>query len=77
MRNVKHVWKIALAGVALTGAFLIAATTQRTTQAAAPATVKAAVAPAELVEMTPIVPAETAEAARGSEALNSTNKTDW
>jgi hypothetical protein len=77
MSHLKHVWKIALVGAALTGIFLINATTHRTIQAAAPASVHAVVTPAAVVEMTPIVPAEVAEAARGGNALHSTNRTDW
>jgi hypothetical protein len=30
-----------------------------------------------MVETTPIVPAEAAEAARGSDVLHTTNRTDW
>jgi hypothetical protein len=77
MRIFKHKWKIAVAGFVLTGVFLFAATTHRTTQAAAPPSPRAVVNPVALVETMPIVPAEAAEAARGSDVLHSTNRTDW
>jgi hypothetical protein len=73
----KHKWKIAVAGVVLTGVFLIAATTHRTTQAAAPPSPRATVHPMAMVETMPIVPAEAAEAKRGSDVLHTTNRTDW
>jgi hypothetical protein len=77
MRIFKHKWKIVVAGTVLTGIFLIAATTHRTTQAAAPPSPRAVVNPIALVETMPIVPAEAAEAKRGSEMLHTTNRTDW
>lgn len=77
MRIFNHKWKIAAVGVVLTCVFLIAATTHRTTQAAAPPSPRAAVEPVSLVETRRIVPAEAAEAARGSEMLHTTNRTDW
>lgn len=73
----RHKWKIAIASVALVGAFWIAATTHRTTQAAAPDVPHVAAEPAALFETKPIVPAETAEARRGGDALHATNRTDW
>ena len=67
----------AIASVILVGAFWIAATTHRTTQAAAPPMPPAVVQPVSAVETMRIVPAEDAEARRGRDALHSTNRTDW
>ena len=75
--DMRHKWKIAFASVVLVGAFWIAATTHRTTQAAAPAVPPVAAEPVALFETRPIVPAETAEARRGGDALHATSRTDW
>ena len=77
MRNVKHKATIVLVAAALVGSFWLGAATQRPTQAAAPPAPRAAVEPAAFIEMRPIVPAETAEAARGKDVLNTTSRTDW
>jgi hypothetical protein len=77
MRNVKHKATIVLVAAALVGSFWLGTVTQRPTQAAAPASPRAAVAPAAFIEMRPIVPAEIAEAARGKDVLDSTSRTDW
>jgi hypothetical protein len=77
MRNFKHILAIGLAGAVLTGIFLFNATLHRTTQAAAPPSPRAITEPVALVETMPIVPAEIAEAKRGSDMLHSTSRTDW
>jgi hypothetical protein len=73
MRNFKHVWKVALVGAALTGLFLVNATSHRITQAAAPPVVQAIATPAAAVELTPII---AVDSKGGGGELSAMNKTD-